>query len=243
MTILRQYIQTLLFEKIRSTSQSKTFNLRRFKDIAIIADEIRGFDYLYNYASKRLKLLGEGSSRIVYLLSSQKVLKIATGPKGVAQNEVEIDVYTNPKTRPIIAKIFDYDPKFKWIISELVKEQSDSQLFQKLNLQHDIYFDSMIADLDDNENSIDEVVSKYGKYGGSAKLRNFLEALRTTMWENDLLPGDIAKPSHFGQTASGNIVLLDYGFTENVHEDFYSDEDENYIEYEKSAKGKTASND
>jgi hypothetical protein len=36
--------------------------------------------------------MGSGSSRIVYALSTGKVLKIATNDKGIAQNEAEFEI-------------------------------------------------------------------------------------------------------------------------------------------------------
>lgn len=55
------------------------------------------------------------------MLRSKRVLKIALNKQGIAQNEAEINIFTNPITKPIVAKVYDYDPNFLWIISELVR--------------------------------------------------------------------------------------------------------------------------
>jgi hypothetical protein len=48
------------------------------------------------------------------------LLKIATGDSGVAQNKAEVDVFTNPKTKQIVATIFDFAKDYSWLSSELV---------------------------------------------------------------------------------------------------------------------------
>lgn len=72
--LLKAFITSVLSERIRSTSSTSTtsFKLNEFKKLQTTDDCIE-------YAKKRLKLLGEGSSRIVFILSSKKVLKIAKG--------------------------------------------------------------------------------------------------------------------------------------------------------------------
>ena len=81
-------------------SEAKTgFDMRRFKSFEHQEDRVK-------YANDKLKLLGEGSSRIVFLLSNRYVLKLAYSydgdAKGRAQNEQEVDVATNPRIKPIV---------------------------------------------------------------------------------------------------------------------------------------------
>lgn len=73
------------------------------------------------YAEQFLPKLGAGSSRVTFALSGGKVLKIALNNAGIGQNEAELKVYTNNVNNSVVTKIFDYDPTFKWLVSELVK--------------------------------------------------------------------------------------------------------------------------
>lgn len=117
---LRAIIHEEVGEAIRQTGD-KRFDLNFFKSLKSAYQAVV-------YAEERLEALGAGSSRMVFLLSSGKVLKIAHGKQnaGKAQNQEEVSVFTNPKSRPVVAKVFDYDPNFRWIISELVKPLENS---------------------------------------------------------------------------------------------------------------------
>ena len=88
--LLLEYI-ALLSEKIRSrkVDDDSRFNMRTFQSLPDYKSAIA-------YADKYLQMLGRGSSRATWLLNSRQVLKIALSSKGNAQNEAEIDVYTNP---------------------------------------------------------------------------------------------------------------------------------------------------
>ena len=101
--------------EIRVTG-NKHFDIREFR-------KLFSEKQAYEYAMARLQFLGKGSSRAVFLYDSGKVLKIAYGMRsaGKAQNKAEVDVFSNPLAKPVVAKVFDYDRDFHWIISELVK--------------------------------------------------------------------------------------------------------------------------
>lgn len=105
---LRGIIESVVSEVLRG------FNLAKFKATP-------GLDAKIAYAESVLPLMGMGSSRIVFALSGGKVLKIARNPKGLAQNEAEQDIYTDPTTKPVIARIFDADPGNEWVIAEVVQ--------------------------------------------------------------------------------------------------------------------------
>lgn len=106
--ILRDLVESIIDEALRG------FNLAKFKATP-------GLDPKIAYAESVLPMMGMGSSRIVFALSGGKVLKIARNPKGLAQNEAEQDIYTDPNTKPVIARIFDADPNNEWVIAEIVQ--------------------------------------------------------------------------------------------------------------------------
>lgn len=68
------------------------------------------------YAEKHLEFLGSGSSRHVFALNDEKVLKVALDENGIIQNNVE-KFYCDTKWERL-SKVFDYDDDFMWIISE-----------------------------------------------------------------------------------------------------------------------------
>ena len=199
--LLKEYIE-LLSEKIRSSKTSKfgndtKFNIKTFKNLEHI-------EQLVEYAKTFLEPLGTGSSRIAFLMSSKYALKIAINEKGLAQNETEVGVYTNPGSKPLVAAVHGADHGYKWLISDLVKPMSPNNVNEFESITG-ISFKELIEDTRQHTPK-----TKMGK------------ALRTTMVNNDLLMGDVKEIDHWGKTSDGRIVLLDYGFTGEVWSKHYS---------------------
>ena len=59
-----------------------SFNMDEFKMLKTFAARIK-------YCQARLQRISSGSSRIVYKIDNEKVLKLAKNRKGIAQNEAE----------------------------------------------------------------------------------------------------------------------------------------------------------
>ena len=94
--LLREYL-SLVLERIKSgrgSAEEKErvgkFDLNRFKGLSNAAE-------MLEYADKRLQKLGEGTARAAFVLTGRHVLKVALNAKGLAQNEAELAVYTNPE--------------------------------------------------------------------------------------------------------------------------------------------------
>ena len=207
--VLSEYL-SLVVERIRSQRGVKgltgdRFDMKRFKSLP-------GTDTMIYYADKFLQKLGKGSSRIAFLMSGKYALKIALNQKGLSQNEAELDVCTNPASKAVVAKIYDFDDKHRWLISDLVREISNEAEFKSLTgvrwteefcvwMSHGIRMKKIPENLPDD-----------------------MEIVRSTIKmaiANNLLPGDITKLEHWGKTADGRVVLLDYGFTEDVYQSHY----------------------
>ena len=91
-----------------------SFNMDEFKSLTSFSARI-------NYCQSRLQRLSSGSSRIVYKIDDDKVLKLAKNKKGIAQNEVEGgDWYKN--SIGCFAKIYDVDDNFLWIEMQLARK-------------------------------------------------------------------------------------------------------------------------
>lgn len=214
--LLHEYV-ALVLEAIRSKKNQKgsfgdKFDLKKFKSLD-------NYHMMTAYASEFLEKMGQGSSRVAFVLSSKYVLKIAINEKGIAQNQAEVDVYTNPTSQPVVAKVYQSDKDFNWLISDLVKPIKSVNEFEELT-------------------GVDwKTFSKYVNDGIKHKsLSNnapkFIKAVVITALKNNLLRGDLAQQDfsrdpkddvldHYGKTVDGRAVLLDYGFTGEVWEKLY----------------------
>lgn len=82
----------------------------------------------YDYCCKWLgEPVGNGSSRCIFTLNDDIVLKLAYGDlarAGIEQNKRECNIYERFKT-PLLVRIFDHDENFTYIICENVLPISD----------------------------------------------------------------------------------------------------------------------
>jgi len=203
---------------------SEKFNLNKFKSLS--------GNELYKYADGKLQQTGEGSSRAVFILNSSKVLKIAITRKnslgsGAAQNKTEVDFYTNPKTKQVCAKIFDFDPDYEWLISELVRPVSEEE-FEKLTGVNSYDFGYFGKNLIDGL-SPEEIYEHYSEDNIihdtkpiSKKLFDKWIYVLENIVNQGIMTEDLTNPGHWGVTSSGNLVVLDYGLTDSVWTEHYN---------------------
>jgi len=198
-------LRRLIRERIRQETNKK-FNWNEFLRLSEQCrgvDDINNLDVLNQYASERLRLLGEGSSRATYTLTSRSVLKIAIGfnRRGATeQNEFEVAKFNKLKNLPAITKIFKYDEKyFQWIVAELVNPINESE------------FNEMMP------------VDKSDKRGWVSKLRRmiddpgeddpFIEIIRPLV-RSDVIT-NVSESLYYdqwGKNVDGELRLLDYGW-------------------------------
>jgi hypothetical protein len=207
-SLLREYIAILV--EIRSKKGvndklGKKFDMAKFK-------QLDNFHMMNVYASTFLDKMGVGSSRAAYVFSSRYVLKIAINEKGIAQNKTEVDVFTNPNSKDVVAKVYSADTKFMWIVSDLVKPISTEGEFKSIS---GVRWSSFIQ-------ALETYLHNDTDYERPEGLPTFVKGVIDTMLQNHLMLGDLDNVEHWGKTPDGRCVLLDYGFTHEVWEQHYS---------------------
>lgn len=168
--------------------------------------------------------------------------------KGLAQNQEEVSTFTNPKLKPITTEIYDAAGDYSWIISEIAKPfVSNKQFANATKLQNleswnnfleaykDYHGDLGLAVKDAAEKLLNWHISFQSKYPDNVdKTPEAAEKwVLQTLVENPITKavlllidsgtsvGDLVSPGHWGVTASGKIVLLDYGLTEDIFYKYY----------------------
>ena len=214
-SILREYVE-LVIEKVRSKRVVKTkwgsptFNMKEFQSLP--SSEI-----MMVYAMNYLEPLGMGSSRSAFVLTPKKVLKIAKNPKGIAQNQAEQQVYTDPATADVAAKMYDADDQGRWIIADLVRPLTNPSEFKQLT---GVAWQEFVEDLT-------MTVSAFARKQGMQLRKSAPDFTKKVFsmaekGSNKLKLGDLTVLDHWGKTPDGRVVILDYGFTEDVAEKHYS---------------------
>lgn len=173
------------------------------------------------YIQNRLQRISSGSSRIVYKVDEEKVLKVARNRKGLGQNIAESDwgiqdMYSNS----IAAKVFETDGKGIFLEMELARKVTPTKFKQILGFS-----------IEDLEIYLEKYHLGYIHRSLNPEIE---EMMKENEWLIDLLdlainfdhpiPGDFTKLSTYGLvTRDGveRIVLIDFGFTYSVVRDYY----------------------
>jgi DNA-binding phage protein len=195
----------ILYEKIRS----KSFNIQEFK-------QLKTPEEMVDYAEQcGLTFINAGSSRRAYVLSSRFVLKIAN-PKlqgaGRAQNEAEARATetASETVKFVIPQVRQHNPQYNWIISDLVRPANNMEEVAKHAGIHESQLWSLLEDgipLEHLESSLQQ--------------NPFVKGLEAVILSG-VSAEDLTSKSQFGITADGRAVVLDYGGTNTVLNDFYA---------------------
>lgn len=171
--------------------------------------------------------IGKGSSRIVFQLDDQWVLKLALNPKGISQNEEEYslanDCYVSitPKVDKNRCDVDNYE----YVVSEYVlpAKSDDFKHIFGINFKT---FASMLrtaAKQKDRRGFYSPCLPSdvfYNLVENNDELGEFCEYI----YNYNVCVGDMLNLRQYGMVLRNNeptIVLLDSGLTENVWERFY----------------------
>ena len=195
------------------------FDIFSFKNMRSYAEKIR---YAQEYLGKPI---GRGSSRLVYRIDENKVLKIAKNKKGIAQNEAEINWADDYYFEDILAKIFDYDRDNSYWTEMEVAYRATINDFRRL---WGINFKDLWGYL---ENKNEENRGRRSMFHIDPELREQLDNNEYVanvvdfMMNSDSPDGDLSKLNSWGRVHRPNgdvLVLIDFGLTNNVYQSYYA---------------------
>ena len=193
--------------------------------------QMKSFAKRKAYCDAKLKRrLGAGSSRIVYQIDDNKVLKLAANEKGQSQNQQEYDLYTDgliagKETQKLLAKIFSADEEeFNWIEMELVERVTSDDFKNKLGVPFPefqkiiSYWGSSNAG---RENEKDKP-ALWDELNHNANNYPWWKALINIGDNFDYAVADWKRLSSWGKTQDGRMVLIDFGLSQDVYQSHYA---------------------
>jgi hypothetical protein len=208
---------TLFKEDNLEEDYPEMFKMDEFKTLTTFKERIR-------YCEAFLERIAAGSSRIVYKVDDKMVLKLAKNKKGLAQNEVEAD--TSESLGVLVAKVYNFDENYLWVEMEQARKMSKGDFKRITGFSFEDYSKAI------HNYSIDTVNPRGSRVPGPSE--EVLEA----MWEDetingmlqympdyDVPAGDLMRTSTYGvvdREWGEDVVLIDYGFNLNVHQNHYS---------------------
>lgn len=217
---LKSFIVKTIAE-ILNESFPKGFDLKKFVDLPLEEKLL--------YAQKTIpkSFLDEGSSRIVYILDSKRVLKIAKNKEeGIIQNRNEKKLsQLSQLFLEITPKIYSSSPDDEWLISELVKPLINEKEFMSITQFSWPLFASVLFNSKRKgsiNNAIDSLPTSSKGYGypENTSLKNeALKMIKTPLFmgiikaiDKGLNVEDILSLGQWGKTTDNKIVLLDAGY-------------------------------
>ena len=185
-------------------------------------------------ANDKFHFLGEGSSRTTFAIGSKRVLKLAKNVKGIAQNRSEVEIFTDPKTKPIVAKIFDFAKDYSWVVAESVRSISQPDDFKEIAGFSYGLFMSFLTFFKSSgyEGSIlrlrqtTKMLSAASQPERLSQIEHleqssFIHGIVGLLKNSNSYIKDFEALEHWGITADRRLVSLDYGATEEVYDKFY----------------------
>lgn len=185
------------------------------------------FDKIFDLLFSRYYKVGSGSSRRVFALDKNIVIKMAKDRRGMAQNLVELRVFE--KTPERVAKIKWYHPKGYYLIVERCRSLKRFLEDKDVNINAEDFSDYVDIDIKQNytakkvQNIVKDFVRETkdeAKYKPAVfkMLAKQIKELATFIWKNKIR--DIYD-DQLGVNKAGKIILLDYGMDEEVWEKYY----------------------
>ena len=185
------------------------------------------FDKVFDILYSRYYKIGSGSSRRVWALDKNTVIKMAKDRRGMAQNLVELRVFEKSPDR--VAKIKWYHPKGYYLIVERCSSLDRFLEDKDVNIDADDFSDYVDINVDDHytakkvQNIVKDFVRETkdeAKYKPAIfkKLAKEIKELATFIWKNKI--HDIYD-DQLGVNKAGKIILLDYGMDQEVWEKYY----------------------
>jgi hypothetical protein len=215
MSIIRREIWTLDEDFELQEDYPSSWDKEKFKNLTSFATRKR-------YADENLQKLGSGSSRHVYLIDREKVLKLAANQKGLSQNYDEQSISNVGWHDDIVSKVFDSHPDDFWIESELAYKTKPTR-FRKLT-------GFSIEDVGKFLNQYNQERNgrrvQYGKISDELydEMMNseFIGDILSVIDNWDIY--DLDKISSYGEVnrnGKPQIVLIDYGLTQQTFSSHY----------------------
>jgi hypothetical protein len=179
--------------------------------------KINSYKGRIDYCKSRLKQIGRGSSRVAFQVDEKIVLKVALNKKGISQNEVEINSYDNYYSN-ILAEVFEYSEDGIFLEMELARTPKPTDFKRILGVDVKYFVGHLRNEylLNNRRKALFSIPKQ------QVDIINELEEFNDILSfcsDYNINPSDFSRLGQWGivQRSDGeHLVLIDYGFDENV---------------------------
>lgn len=191
------------------------FSLDELAGIKSYAGRIR-------YCDRFLSKIASGSSRAVYAIGKNDVLKLAKNDKGLDQNGLESDAGMVKMYPEVMNAPIEYQEDNIWVTAKRLEPVTKKEIAAHFGVEwNDLanYF------LDSSRLLTDRNCTKNPEYPEIKEgfSEEALSRFCSMMQDCEMIAGDFVRPSSWGRDPdNGKVMLIDFGLTLNVFEQHYS---------------------
>lgn len=184
--------------------------------------DLRNYTQRINYCKEHLGApLGAGSSRIVFAIDEQKVLKLAKNAKGIAQNENESAHMFQQDYGDYVAKVFNTHPQDLWVEMEKAVKITPAKFKQLTGVRMEDLSQYLCNNhMTGYKNPMDS------RLEALMEDNEFVQGMNQMVGDYALHPGDMGRASSWGlvhRDGQEMPVLIDFGLTQDNYETHYGD--------------------
>lgn len=177
--------------------------------------------------------IGKGSSRLVFQIDDETVLKLAMNGKGIAQNEQELRFKNDYYIGGCFPKIYDGsdEENYFWIVSEYVLPAKKEDFKEVLGMPFsDVveYVDALCLSNSREQwcrqNGNKKVQALYAKYEENEDAMELMNNISELYYGYDMEIGDYRVINNYGMVMREGyptIVFLDAGLSKEVFNQYY----------------------
>lgn len=212
------YISERQLRPILSEAADEMFSLTALHSI-------NTFSGRYKFCLEHLgKPIGRGSSRVVFQIDDERVLKLAGNSKGIAQNQVESEWYK--QSYDFIPKIYQVGNDATWIDCEFVLPAVKKDFRVCLGMKFEEFCDYLhiVSSQYERRGWGRYSQEDYDKVYELAEEKPIFGEIVQYMTDAQIPVGDMTRIANWGlaqRNGEPTVVLLDHGLTEAIWEEFY----------------------
>lgn len=203
---------------VNEMAYPSTFDMEYFKTLKTFKSRV-------DYCEKYLTRISSGSSRIVYKIDDEKVLKLAKNAKGVAQCEKEISLSNDYYIADLVANCFESHPDSLQVEMELARKVKKSDFQKIIGVPFEDYQRYInqyyVANIKNRRNYIDnDIIEKCEENEFITSINDYIASYGI----GDIGVGDLCKLSTYGivkRNGEDSIVMIDYGIDEYISNKYY----------------------
>lgn len=196
-----------------SVNYPEGFDINQLKQIKSFAGRIR-------YVKERLQSIGKGSSRQVFKIDDDTVLKLAINKKGQSQNQTEGDYGMHSMYPDLIPELIDSDEEDDlWLVTKFANKITPKRFAELFGRSFEDYCRALIYELDGRRDGrfkmskpeyMDELYDDY----------DFFQQVIDMAVNFDMPSGDLCRIGSYGEL-NGKIVIRDPGLTKETFKEHY----------------------